>query len=530
MAPQVEIRTLLLLELLDVERLFETLEVEKAGEIVARHDLLARELLERFGGREIEKARRFLFLFERPLDAVRYALAHLEGLVELGDEFQADLAARSAIHLGDVLLWPNPPEAVDRGAKKLEVEGPARLAVERLIGLARGRQILLTRSAYELARRSWVGEAEMPGLRWVEHGPYRFPPIAEEIEVFEVGLEGRSPLEIPRVVQDVQGGAAVEEEAESWRPEPGRAIPQRPHFFLEYGWSPSSSVGEAWLAIHGKTRERRIFKFATERGDRQRLEAQVESYKRVREAAGLRRDLVRLLDWDLEGDPAFVELEGLPERSWEGWSRTRDGFFELAPAERLAWWRRVVEAVAAIHGAGEAHGDLQPGHVVLRLDAREQPEGICLVELPLGRVKPQLVHKTSGERERYRPPEARWDVPPTARGDVYALGVMLYQALAGDFTKTPGPFWQRDVGDEQIATELAKMIEPDPEARLADAREIPESLDRLGEEQIESEAAREEENIELEASKATIQKLRGWVVASSCLAALLLAALLWVLA
>src|SRR5947207_812603 len=67
-------RTLLLTDLVDSTRLTETLGDRRAADIGARHDRLARDLLKRHGGREMDKTDGFLLLFERPIDAVAYAL------------------------------------------------------------------------------------------------------------------------------------------------------------------------------------------------------------------------------------------------------------------------------------------------------------------------------------------------------------------------------------------------------------------------------------------------------------------------
>jgi len=68
---------------------------------------------------------------------------------------------------------------------------------------------LLTRTAYEVARRAAVGEAAA-GLQWLEHGRYRFRGIAEEVEVFEVGVPGAAPLRPPVGSEKVRPVATVE--------------------------------------------------------------------------------------------------------------------------------------------------------------------------------------------------------------------------------------------------------------------------------------------------------------------------------
>ena len=126
------IRTLLLTDLVDSTRLVEKLGDARAYEVATRHDRVSRDLLPRFGGLEIDKTDGFLLLFERPLDAVGYALAYHQALAELSVELGVQLRARAGIHLGEVFLRENDPEDVARGAKPLEVEGLAKPVAARI--------------------------------------------------------------------------------------------------------------------------------------------------------------------------------------------------------------------------------------------------------------------------------------------------------------------------------------------------------------------------------------------------------------
>ena len=67
----------------------------------------------------------------------------------------------------------------------------------------------------------------------------------------------------------------------------------------------------------------------------------------------------------------------------------------------------------------------------------------------------------------YQPPEASVGRPATIQGDVYALGVSLYQLLLGAFSKPIGMGWERDfhrsagvvVGSEPISAAGAKNLQ-----------------------------------------------------------------------
>ena len=55
----------------------------------------------------------------------------------------------------------------------VEVEGLAKPMAARIMSLARGGQTLITRSAFDLARRGVVGSDDAPdNTKWMAHGPY----------------------------------------------------------------------------------------------------------------------------------------------------------------------------------------------------------------------------------------------------------------------------------------------------------------------------------------------------------------------
>ena len=193
----IAVRTLVSSDLVGSTSLIESTGDARAAEIFQRHDRAARDLLRKHGGLEIDKSDGFLQLFERPWMAVRYALDYHQEIHELSRAEGVELAARVGIHLGEVILRQNPEEDVARGAKPLEVEGLAKPAVARLMSLAKGRQTLLTRGTFDVARRSAVDDVSIAEeLTWLAHGSYLFKGVAEAIEVFEVG-DDRAPLAAP---------------------------------------------------------------------------------------------------------------------------------------------------------------------------------------------------------------------------------------------------------------------------------------------------------------------------------------------
>ena len=198
------IRTLLLCDLVASTKLVERIGDAAAADLLARHDRMARDLLATQAGREIDKSDGFLLLFERPIEAVRFALSYQAGLRELGAAFGAVVASRVGIHVGEVVLRENAAEDVARGAKRLEVEGLAKAIAARVMSLAGDGRILLSRAAYDFARRAAVGMEDAGSLRWAVHGPYRLAGVEDPVEVCEVAAAGDTPLTPPASAEKAQ--------------------------------------------------------------------------------------------------------------------------------------------------------------------------------------------------------------------------------------------------------------------------------------------------------------------------------------
>lgn len=192
------LRTLVLSDLADSTALVGRLGDQRAAELFRKHDRVVRSLLQEHGGREIDKTDGFLTMFERPIQAVAFALDYQRQLKQLGDDEGCTLTARVGVHVGDVLTWDNSPDDVAKGAKATEVEGLVKPIVSRLAQLALPGQTLLSGVAYSLAHRAQgeLGE-RLATVRWRTHGRYQFKGIPDPIPVFEIGEEGRAPLKPP---------------------------------------------------------------------------------------------------------------------------------------------------------------------------------------------------------------------------------------------------------------------------------------------------------------------------------------------
>lgn len=206
------LRTLLLLDLCDSTQLVERMGDQRAAELFRRHDRLVRSLLAEQHGREIDKTDGFLLLFERPVQAIGFALQYQRRLREFAQDTGAAMAARIGIHVGDVMVWDNSAEDIAQGAKPVEVEGLAKPVAARMMGLALPGQILLSKVAADLARRGMSELGELAArAQLIDHGLYRFKGVDEAQAVIEVGEAGVAPLQAP------PGGGKAQRARPWWR-------------------------------------------------------------------------------------------------------------------------------------------------------------------------------------------------------------------------------------------------------------------------------------------------------------------------
>ena len=502
---EVVLKTLLMSDLVESTRLVEEMGDRRTSQLFARHDHLARELLARHGGQEIDKTDGFLLLFERPLYAVRYALAYHEALAALSAEAKVELSARVGIHLGEVVLRRNPTEDVARGAKPLEVEGLAKPTAARLMSVAARRQTLLTRGAFDVARRAETGVDSLGAeLQWLAHGTYLFKGVEEPVEIFEVGVEKLSPLTPPGESEKVR--RQDHEGILGWRPAAGQVIEARPNWELERKLG-EGGFGEVWLAVQPKTGDRRVFKFCFDTERLQALKREITLFRLLKEELGDREDIARILDWNFDRIPYFIESEYTAGGSVIDWAESEGGIEAVPLATRLEIVAQVAEALAAAHSVGVLHKDIKPGNILIHTDrqgnvqARLADFGIGLLTDParLADVGITLMGMSrlagatglhSAGTQLYHAPELMEGKAATVQADVYALGVLLYQMVVGDLFRALGPGWERLIDDELLCEDIAVTVDVSPQRRLGNALRIGERLRTLDQRRAKLEAER----------------------------------------
>ncbi len=309
-------------------------------------------------------------------------------------------------------------------------------------------------------------------------------------------VERLDPQPWQQLAADESPGLQVEAPA----PEPaalqvGDSPPQRQNWRLHQRFA--GSRGNNWLAVHAKSGEKRVFKFALSAAGLSQLKREVTLNRLLRDTLGPREDLVRVLDWNLEEAPYFVELAHCAQGSLIDWLAAQGGAGAVPLAVRLELVAQTADALAAAHSAGVLHKDVKPANVLIELGADGQPRvrlgdfGSARV-LDAGQLQALQITRmgftqtmadeqsTSGTWA-YLAPELVAGQPPTVRSDMFALGVLLYQLAVGDLKRPLAPGWERTLDNALLCEDVAACCDQAPEQRLGDAAELARRLRKLPE-------------------------------------------------
>jgi DNA-binding winged helix-turn-helix (wHTH) protein/tetratricopeptide (TPR) repeat protein len=272
----------------------------------------------------------------------------------------------------------------------------------------------------------------------------------------------------------------------------GTQVPGRTHWVLEstLGKNPLANV---WLARHQKTGAQRVFKFADTASQLGAMKREAALSRILHDALDARPDFARVNDWNFEQRPFFIESAyGGPDLA--AWAEARGGIAALPLARRVTIVAAIARTVAAAHGVGVLHRDIKPGNVLVTGDPGA--EIFCLIDFGSARLteaarlaassitglsysaESQPDHQLSGTF-RYMAPEIAAGGAPSIAADVFALGILLYQMVAGDLTRPLSAGWEADIADELLREDVAFAAAGDPARRLQSATTLAERLERL---------------------------------------------------
>ena len=198
--------------------------------------------------------------------------------------------------------------------------------------------------------------------------------------------------------------------------------------------------------------------------------------------------IISVYDYGNEGDIAYMAMELLEGRE------LRDLIAESRLAVPLAIdiAAQVAEGLAFAHARGVVHRDVKPGNIMVVEGNRAK-----IMDFGIARVRASDVKTQTGVllgSPRYMSPEQILGRPADHRSDIFSLGVVLYQMLAG-----AAPFSGDDIPQlmyqvcnapaappshlnpavpEVLDLVVAKALEKAPEARYQDASELAADLRR----------------------------------------------------
>jgi tRNA A-37 threonylcarbamoyl transferase component Bud32/DNA-binding NarL/FixJ family response regulator len=136
-------------------------------------------------------------------------------------------------------------------------------------------------------------------------------------------------------------------------------------------------------------------------------------------------NIVRLYELGVADDHAYLAMEYFQHGDLR--RRIRSG---VSPSEALGFASQVARALGALHSAGILHRDLKPGNVMLRAD-----DQIALIDFGLAKHEALELEITDTGlifgTPHYMSPEQGHGQDIDLRSDLYSLGVMLYEMLAG---------------------------------------------------------------------------------------------------
>jgi serine/threonine-protein kinase len=190
----------------------------------------------------------------------------------------------------------------------------------------------------------------------------------------------------------------------------------------------SGRTTELYEAIHESSGDKAALSIlsreaAADEGERRRFQAETELFGALDHP-----NILRLL--------GSGEIEGLPWRAMElaaGGSlraRIEGSPTPMSSAVALCFARQIADALGALHGAGKAHGELEPESILL-----SDIDEVKLADLgaaPLASAQGAVTARRPGpEARRYAAPERLRGDPADARSDVFAAGAILREMLEG---------------------------------------------------------------------------------------------------
>ena len=504
---------------------------------IQRHDALFRATLSLFPESEeiVSAGDAFLVVFAKPSDAVRFALLLQKEFRDLARQTGHPVLDRIGIHVGEVWIDENAASRQQKELSGIQVDTAARIAA-----LGSSDQILMGRFAFDSARQALKGE-DLTGLEpllWLNHGPFVMKGIDEPLEVCEVGEEGKAALTVPRDSDKAHRFTySGNEPVLGWRPAIGQTVPGT-SWVLEEKLG-EGGFGEVWLGRDKILKSQHVFKFCF-RADRVRsLKREVTLFRLLRERIGQHPNIVSIEATYFDEAPFYIVMEYVDGRELKAWCEARGGMANVSLPMRLEIVAQAADALQAAHDSGIIHRDVKPSNILVGGSSEVQ---VHLTDFGIGQIVSEealagitrfgftqtvLESSSRSGTHLYMAPELLAGNPASIRSDIYALGVVLYQLIEGDFAQPVTADWTRRIADPLLREDLEKCFAGDPRERFASAAQLAAQLRSLEERRSElAHRQRQEAALrEQQANRERLLRTRRLVAISGAIAVFAIVAL-----
>ncbi|PPL19793.1 serine/threonine-protein kinase [Microterricola pindariensis] len=162
--------------------------------------------------------------------------------------------------------------------------------------------------------------------------------------------------------------------------------------------------------------------------------------------------IANVFDYGEEEGSAFLVMELVPG---EALSTILEREHVLPTDKVLDIVAQTASALHAAHAAGLVHRDIKPGNLLITPDGR-----VKITDFGIARIADQVPLTATGQvmgTVQYLSPEQASGHPASPTTDIYSLGIVAYEALAGR-----RPF----TGESQVAIAMAQINEAPPELPL----------------------------------------------------------------
>ncbi|UYO97180.1 protein kinase [Microbacterium sp. M28] len=207
-------------------------------------------------------------------------------------------------------------------------------------------------------------------------------------------------------------------------------------------------MGEVWEAtdhVIGRTVAIKILKdeYMGDPGFLERFRAE------ARHAALVNHEgIASVFDYGEENGSAYLVMELVPGEALST-VLERDG--ALSADKTLDIVAQTAAALQAAHAAGLVHRDIKPGNLLITPDGR-----VKITDFGIARIADQVPLTATGQvmgTVQYLSPEQASGHPASPATDIYSLGIVAYESLAGK-----RPF----TGESQVAIAMAQINEQPP--------------------------------------------------------------------